>query len=136
MATCKQCAHYDACGGYIPTDYDEDIYTYCEDGDYDCIPDIEKRCGEFADISRVFYSSCGLDDLLFCLITRKHDEKIYRNIEACRVSDITFYSKKNVVYGVREVNTFRYHNVTLGKDAFKTFEEAEKILKEKEKEDE
>lgn len=49
MATCKECLHYEACGEYLPTDQDEDIWHYCSEGRSDEIPDIDERCSEFQD---------------------------------------------------------------------------------------
>ena len=44
---CKDCNHYEACGGYLPTDLDKDIWEYCTSGKVDEIPDIENRCSSF-----------------------------------------------------------------------------------------
>lgn len=49
MATCKECLHYEACGEYLPTDQDEDIWHYCSEGRSDEIPDIDERCSGFQD---------------------------------------------------------------------------------------
>ena len=45
--TCKDCVHYDACGGFTPTDLDQDVFDYCVKGTTDEIPYIDKRCGSF-----------------------------------------------------------------------------------------
>ena len=47
MSTCKDCLHYDACGGFTPTDLDADVFDYCRKGNTDEIPDIDERCGSF-----------------------------------------------------------------------------------------
>lgn len=47
MSTCKDCLHYDACGGFTPTDLDADVFDYCRKGNIDEIPDIDERCGSF-----------------------------------------------------------------------------------------
>lgn len=47
MANCKECMHYNACSGYLPTDLDKDIWHLCAQGKQDEIPDIENRCSEF-----------------------------------------------------------------------------------------
>lgn len=45
--TCKDCIHYDACGGFIPSDLDSDVFDYCSKGIADEIPDIDERCSNF-----------------------------------------------------------------------------------------
>lgn len=45
--TCKDCVHYEACGGFTPTDLDQDVFDYCIKGTTDEIPDIDERCGSF-----------------------------------------------------------------------------------------
>ena len=52
--TCKECYHYDACGGYLPSDLDKDVWDLCAKGKSDEIPDIEDRCSEFKDKSLIF----------------------------------------------------------------------------------
>jgi len=47
MATCKECFHYNACGGFLPSDLDKDVWDLCAKGKSDEIPDIEERCSEF-----------------------------------------------------------------------------------------
>jgi hypothetical protein len=47
--TCKDCIHYEACSGFIPTDLDQDVFDYCQKGIADEIPDIEERCSCFTD---------------------------------------------------------------------------------------
>ena len=47
--TCKDCIHYEACGGFIPTDLDQDVFDYCRKGIADEIPNIEERCSCFMD---------------------------------------------------------------------------------------
>lgn len=49
--TCKDCLHYDVCGGYTPTDLDRDVFDYCREGRADEIPDIEEWCSGFKDKS-------------------------------------------------------------------------------------
>ena len=45
--TCKDCIHYDACGGFIPSDLDRDVFDYCKKGKTEEIPDIDERCNSF-----------------------------------------------------------------------------------------
>ena len=47
MSTCKDCLHYEVCGGFTPTDLDADVFDYCRKGNTDEIPDIDERCGSF-----------------------------------------------------------------------------------------
>ena len=47
MSTCKDCLHYEVCGGFTPTDLDADVFDYCRKGNTDEIPDIDERCGNF-----------------------------------------------------------------------------------------
>ena len=47
MANCKDCIHYDVCGGYTLTDLDYDVFDYAKKGIPDEIPDIEERCAGF-----------------------------------------------------------------------------------------
>lgn len=47
MSTCKDCLHYEVCGGFTPTDLDADVFDYCRKGNTDEIPDIDERCGKF-----------------------------------------------------------------------------------------
>ena len=52
MATCRDCLHYEVCGGFTPTDLDRDVFDYCREGRADEIPDIEERCNLFKDKSQ------------------------------------------------------------------------------------
>ena len=52
MATCKECLHIGVCPGFLPSDLDKDVWSYCREGRTDEIPDIDKRCNEFKDRSR------------------------------------------------------------------------------------
>ena len=45
--TCRDCLHYEACGGYLPTDLDKDVFDLCRQGRTDEITDIDKRCSDF-----------------------------------------------------------------------------------------
>lgn len=68
---------------------------------------------------------CKVGDILFCIFSDKSIDKIYTHIEACRVNEIMFFGSDSFVFGVREINRHYNHNAVLGKNAFKTFEEAE-----------
>lgn len=73
---------------------------------------------------------CKVGDILFCIFSDKSIDKVYMHIEACRVTDIMYFASDSFVFGVREINCHYNHNVVLGENAFKTFEEAEAKLKE------
>lgn len=47
MATCKECAFYEHCGGFLPSDLDRDVWHYCAEGRADEIPDVDERCTGF-----------------------------------------------------------------------------------------
>ena len=48
MSICKDCYHYGVCGGYMPTDLDDDeVLEYCAKGLQDEVPNIEELCDEF-----------------------------------------------------------------------------------------
>ncbi len=54
--TCKDCYHYEACDGFLPSDMDKDVWDLCAKGKADEIPDIENSCSEFenkADFAKV-----------------------------------------------------------------------------------
>ena len=80
----------------------------------------------------VIVPPCKVGDRLFCVFTDRGINKTYTHIEACKVINIVYFDSNNFVVGVREINKHYSHNVVLGKDAFKTFEEAEEKLKERE----
>ena len=78
----------------------------------------------------VIVPPCKVGDILFCIISDRGINDIYNHIEACKVTYIMSFDSDSFVVGVREINKHYSHNVVLGKDAFKTFEEAEEKLKE------
>ena len=56
MATCKNCLHYEACSGFIPSESDKAVWHYASRSITDQIPDIEERCSTFcntADVAEV-----------------------------------------------------------------------------------
>lgn len=75
--TCNDCSHYDVCGGYTPTDLDQDVFDYCREGRADEIPDIENRCNNFKNksdfVEVVRCKDCGMsretedERFLFCM---------------------------------------------------------------------
>lgn len=73
---------------------------------------------------------CKTGDLFFCVIAEQDTFKksTYHHVEACRVDEIKYFQSGSFLISVREVNSHLGHNVTIGKDAFKTYEEAEAIM--------
>lgn len=65
MATCKECFYFTVCGGFMPTDYDQDVWDLCAKGKADEIPDIEKRCFSFKDQSRFVEFPCKVGDTVW-----------------------------------------------------------------------
>lgn len=65
MATCKQCLHYDVCGGYLPSDLDKDVFDYLREGRGDEIPDIDERCGSFKRKSDFVKLPCKIGDTVW-----------------------------------------------------------------------
>ena len=63
--TCKDCIHYDMCGGFIPSDLDKEVFDYCREGRTDEIPDIEKRCNSFKDKTMYIELPCRAGDLIY-----------------------------------------------------------------------
>ena len=65
--TCKDCFLYqcEICDGYIPTDFDKDIWHYCAQGKQDKIPDIEERCSSFKLKSRIVELPCAVGDTVY-----------------------------------------------------------------------
>jgi hypothetical protein len=84
----------------------------------------------------VILPPCKVGDILFCIFSDKSIDKVYTHIETCRVTDIKYFASDSFVFGVREINRHYNHNVVLGENAFKTFEEAEAELKKRSKENE
>lgn len=72
----------------------------------------------------VIVPPCKFGDFLYCIITEQSIGKIIRRLEVCCVNEIISFPGGAFVVGVTEVNTNQPHNVTLGENAFKTFEEA------------
>lgn len=129
--TCKDCIHYDVCGGYTLTDLDRDVFHYAREGRADEITDIEERCSGFKDKSRFVELPCKVGDKVY-KITRnkvKECEVVFVGISAderCshfnfveNYEDGTFYKSYSMVFDV------------LGKSVFLTKEEAIKKLGEK-----
>lgn len=129
--TCKDCIHYDVCGGYTPTDLDRDVFHYAREGRADEIPGIEERCSGFKDKSRFVELPCKVGDKVY-KITRnkvKECEVVFVGLSAderCshfnfveNYEDGTFYKSYSMVFDV------------LGKSVFITKEEAIKKLGEK-----
>ncbi len=67
--TCKECYNRDACGGYLPSDLDKDVWDLCAKGKSDEIPDIEDRCSEFKDKSLIVELPCKVGDTVYVITT-------------------------------------------------------------------
>lgn len=78
--TCKECYHYDACGGYTPTDSDKDVWDLCAKGKADEIPDIEDRCSEFKDKSLIVELPCKVGDTVYYFCGEKVRKGIVKRI--------------------------------------------------------
>lgn len=77
MSICKDCFHHEVCGGYIPTDLDEDeVLEFCAKGMADEIPNIEELCDCFMDKANVVEVKRGkwktIPDYSNALITYRH----------------------------------------------------------------
>ena len=69
--TCKECYHREACGGFLPSDLDKDVWDLCAEGKSDEIPDIEDRCSEFKDKSLIIETPCRVGDTIYKVIFHK-----------------------------------------------------------------
>ncbi len=72
----------------------------------------------------VIVPPCKFGDFLYCIIKEQSIGKFIRRLEVCCVNEIISFPSGDFVVGVTEVNTNQPHSVTLGENAFKTFEEA------------
>lgn len=120
MATCKECLHYDACGGYLPSDLDADVFDYCKKGIADEIPDIDERCSSFKDKSRFIELPCKVGTKVWLLRKDTVPDDDYR---------MSFHDE----WVLCEVN-FQLSMINqIGETVFLTREEAEQALKERSK---
>lgn len=87
--TCKECYHYDACAGYLPSDLDKDVFDYCAKGIADEIPDIEERCSSFKDKSSVLEPPCKVGDVVYLIKDGF--------VERCEVEGIHYTRRRNYV---------------------------------------
>lgn len=142
--TCKECYHYDACGGYLPTDIDSNyVLDLCKKGKSDEIPDIEDRCSEFKDKSLIVELPCKVGDTVYFLYSKSVKKGIIKRIRPFVYSqkDTSFMLDVEITY----IDPF-YNDGRIGKStqimsfdkdaactiAYRTKEEAEKALKTKE----
>ncbi len=121
--TCKECIHYGVCGGFIPTDLDQDVFDYCREGRTDEIPDIEWRCNDFKPKSRYIELPCAVGDTVYFagIFTGQIIENTIVGITVCE-DDLIIHCSGEVWVSASQ---------QLGKHAFLTKEEAEKALEEK-----
>ena len=141
--TCKDCFLYqcEICDGYIPTDFDKDIWHYCAQGKQDEIPDIEERCSSFKLKSRIVELPCAVGDTVYSFI---HRWKIEDGIAPYQITNIAIsqnkkgvWTKKYRAMRVIEGKTIDWQInfcfEEIGKTVFLTKEEAEKALAERSK---
>ena len=90
--TCKDCIHYDVCGGFIPSDLDRDVFDYCKKGKTEEIPDIDERCNSFknkADFAEVKHGEwikehlIGCEPCYFCSLCGKLHDQDYNYCHNC-----------------------------------------------------
>ena len=125
MATCKDCLHYDVCavkrkmntikvyinGKSVTTDFIESV--------------VEKRCKHFKDKSRFIVLPCKVGDTIYrCGYPSK---KVYE----WEIEHVKLYLDE-IVFVDDSDNEFTAEDI--GKTVFLTREEAEKALKERERE--
>ena len=131
--TCKECYHYDACGGYSPTDLDKDVWDLCAKGKSDEIPDIEDRCSEFKDKSLIIELPCKVGDTVYFLFP-PYKTIIPTKVENDTVTKVEWFSRTAVKshFVVRTKRSYLFDANDFNKTVFLTREAAEKALKAKE----
>lgn len=124
--TCKDCIHYEMCGGFIPSDLDRDVFDYCREGRTDEIPDIEERCTNFKDKSRYIETPCKVGDILYFPISHR--------VIAYEVSKIKYDGDLLKIVTHNKLSGYQrtIWSQDVGTTIFLTKEEAEKALKERE----
>lgn len=150
---CKDCLHYDVCGGYTLSDLDCDVFHYAREGRADEIPDIEERCSGFKDKSRFVELPCKVGDTLFVLstcydiVSFPGDGVICPYENVCHIEDCTNYNDVLRPFPMTvecltigdhgicsiffEESSTEYLSTEIGKTVFLTREEAEKALAER-----
>lgn len=132
--TCKDCIHYDVCGGYTLTDLDCDVFHYAIEGRPDEIPDIEERCSGFKDKSRFVDLPCKVGDTVYIIDNR---DMLDIDPSVCSVVDDEIYEmgcgrtqsgELKWLFLVIESGEDFYDD-DVGKTVFLTREEAENALK-------
>ena len=118
--TCKDCIHYDVCGGFIPTDLDRDVFDYCREGRTDEIPVIEERCNSFKDKSRFVELPCKVGDTVWAI----RDFKGIKHPQEGIVSEMYFTKEMKLHIVVKYVARGEF-----GKTVFLTREAAEAALR-------
>lgn len=136
--TCKDCIHYDVCGGYTLSDLDCDVFHYAREGRTDEIPDIEERCSGFKDKSRFVELPCKVGSTIYRIDERsKHcshhgeyyDEFYCRNCRFLLNGDCDS-RKEPYIYEIKnaKAQTILGNEHLIGTRAFLTRDEAEKAL--------
>ena len=119
--TCKDCIHYGVCGGFTPTDLDQDVFDYCREGRTDEIPDIEERCGEFKDKSRYIEIHCKVGDTVYHINKTPFGGEVYE----LEIFDVSLRKGKPYY----ETESIDFDNTAIGKSIFLTKEGAEAKMK-------
>ena len=139
---CKDCIHYEVCGGFTPTDLDTDVFDYCREGRTDEIPDIEWRCNSFKPKSRYIELPCAVGDTVYVIEPCTCYSRFYAN--SCKEHFNDDKRIKALLIVPRGTHSYRAyascfklferkfqlkHLNKIGKTVFLTREEAERALK-------
>ena len=123
MATCAECVHVDVCRFTdLPAPLSD---SYIRESEY-----IEKRCGNFKNRSRFVELPCKVGDTVYVIKSIAEEEKIIQ--DHVETLGIGYYADGINIYQWDGVKTDGYFE-DFGKTVFLTREEAERALKEREK---
>lgn len=133
--SCKDCVHYEVCGGFTPTDLDKDVFDYCREGRSDEIPNIEERCSSFKPKSRFVELPCEVGQTLYFFYDNRYADKPDKKTKIYETKDWYFdIDEKGISILPRSVHGYKgkYHYY-LNETVFLSREEAEKALAERSK---
>ena len=123
MASCKDCVHVEVCRFTdLPAPLSD---SYIRESEY-----IEKRCGNFKNRSRFVELPCKVGDTVYVIKSIAEEEKIIQ--DHVETLGIGYYADGINIYQWDGVKTDGYFE-DFGKTVFLTREEAERALKEREK---
>ena len=130
--TCKDCIHYDVCGGYTLSDLDSDVFHYARECRTDEIPDIEERCNGFKDKSRFVELPCNVGDTVYYIegAYYKSKRQTVTPIKATEMSWKCDGSGRDLGFALI-ANGTRYKFSSIGKTVFLTRDDAERALAER-----